>query len=83
MTNLKFSVIAAGIAASGVLATALPTLTHAATTYTYAYVNQAQEVSTVVAENWMAAIATAPNIDAHSGVLLLTAQNAGIVGRSI
>jgi hypothetical protein len=71
--------IAAGVAASGVLAMAAPSLAHAAT---YAYVNTSEEVSTVTADNWMDAIATAPNIDPHSGVLLLTSQNSTIVGTS-
>lgn len=72
--------IAGGIAASSMLAMALPGLAHAAT---YAYVNQSQEVSTVTADDWMSAIATAPNIDVHSGVLLLTSQNSNVVGTSI
>ena len=76
MKNFKLSVIAAGVAASGALAMVLPAIaqaqtTTATTTHTYAYVNQAQEVSMVMAANWMDAIATAPNIDAHSGVLLI------------
>jgi hypothetical protein len=72
--------LTAGIAFSGVLATALPSLAHAAT---YAFVNQAQEVSVVNADNWMAALTNALNIDVHSGVLLLTSQNSSIVGTSL
>jgi hypothetical protein len=66
---ITMRLLAAGVAASGVLTMALPSLAHAAT---YAYVNQSQDVSTVSADNWMDAIATASNIDPHSGVLLLT-----------
>ena len=74
MTTNRLSVrlVTAGIVASSIAAMALPAFAHAATTYTYAYVNQAMEVRTVVANDWMTAIATAPNIDEHSGVLLLT-----------
>lgn len=74
-TLLKIAAAALVVAPFGVA-----TVAHAAT---YAYVNQAMEVRTVVADNWMTAIATAPNIDAHSGVLLLTSQFANIVGTSI
>jgi hypothetical protein len=38
---------------------------------TYAYVNQEGEVRTVTANDAMTALRTAPNIDEHSGVLLL------------
>ncbi len=78
--RLSVRFIAAGVAASSVLAMAVPTFAHAAT---FAYVNQQMEVRTVVADNWTIAIATAPNIDIHSGVLLLTNPNASIVGTSI
>ncbi len=72
--------LAAALITASLLAMALPSLTHAAT---YAYVNQAGEVSTVTANDWMTAIATAVNIHIHSGVLLLTSQNDAIVGTSI
>ena len=58
----------------------IATVAHAAT---YAFVNQSKEVSTVNANDWMTAIATALNIDIHSGVLLLDSQNGNIVGTSI
>lgn len=64
--------LAAGIASSGLLTMALPSLAHAST---YAYVNNSMEVSSVVAGDWMTAIATAINISLHSGVLLLTNLN--------
>jgi hypothetical protein len=38
----------------------------------YAYVDTAGEVKTVTANDWMSAIATAPFIHIHSGVMLLT-----------
>ncbi|OGG48618.1 hypothetical protein A3G63_02810 [Candidatus Kaiserbacteria bacterium RIFCSPLOWO2_12_FULL_52_8] len=74
------SLLVAGIAASSVFALALPSFAHAAT---YAYVTQNMEVSTVTANDWMSAIATAFNIDEHSGVLLLTSQYNNIVGKHI
>jgi hypothetical protein len=46
-------------------------------------VNTSQEVSIVTADTWMAALTNALNIDEHSGVLLLTTQNSGIVGKKI
>lgn len=81
-TSNRFSVklIAAGFVASSVFAMTLPALAHAAT---YAYVNQTGDVSTVTANDWMTAIATAFQIDVHSGVMLLTNQNGGIVGTTI
>ncbi|MFM2330685.1 MAG: hypothetical protein RLZZ26_192 [Candidatus Parcubacteria bacterium] len=72
--------IAAAVTASSILAMTAPAFAHAAT---YAFVNSSQEVSTVTADNWMAALTNALNIDEHSGVLLLTAQNASIVGKSM
>ena len=55
----------------------LPVFAYAAS---YAYVDQLGEVKMVIADGSMVAIATAPNIDEHSGVMLLTGQNSGIVG---
>jgi hypothetical protein len=79
-TSLNVRLLAAGVAASGLLTMALPGLAHAAA---YAYVNQNQEVSTVNADDWQTALLNAPNIDIHSGVLLLTTQNSTVVGASI
>lgn len=73
--------IAAGLAASAMFAMAFPALASAAT---YAYVNTANEVSTVTANDWATAIRTAPNIHRNSGVMLLDTQaDFGIVGDSI
>lgn len=72
--------LAAGIAGASLLAVALPSFAHAAT---YAYVNNASEVRTVVANDWQTAIATAFNISLHSGVLLLTSLNGNLVGNTV
>ncbi len=50
----------------------------------YGYVDAAGEVKSVTAADWMTAIATAPNIHIHSGVmLLLSAADYSVVGDSI
>lgn len=55
-----------------------PAMSYAAN---YAFVNNSGEVSMVIANTWEQAIATAFNIDEHSGVILLnTLQNTGLVG---
>lgn len=65
----------------GVFTMALPGIASAAT---YAYVNTLGEVSTVTANTWQTAMATAPNIHTHSGVMLLDTQaDFDIVGDSI
>ena len=50
----------------------LPVLSYAAS---YAYVHSSGEVRMVTADNYMEAIATAPNIAERSGVLLLDSSN--------
>lgn len=78
IVSVKF--IAASIAISAVFAMALPTMTHAAT---YAFVNTSGNIASVTANDWMSAIANALNIHVHSGVILLTSQNSGMVGTSL
>ncbi|HUQ30400.1 MAG TPA: hypothetical protein VM103_02670 [Candidatus Paceibacterota bacterium] len=78
-TSTRF-LITAGLAVASTLAFALPSLASAAT---YAYVNTAGEVRTVVSGDPMNAIATAPGIAMHSGVLLLTNPADGIVGDNV
>lgn len=71
----------AGLVASSMFVMALPSLASAAT---YAYVNKSGEVSTITADSATSALMTAPNMDTHSGVMLLTSQlDFGIVGDSI
>ncbi len=51
---------------------------------TYAYVDVNGDVKSVTAADWKTAIATAPNIHIHSGVMLLTtAADYGVVGDSV
>ena len=78
ITSTRF-LIAAAIAASS-LSVALPSSAHAAT---YAFVNTAGEVNAVVANDPMTALATAFNISAHSGVLLLSDQNDTLLNDSV
>ena len=59
---------------------ALPSMSYAAT---YAYVNTSGEVAAVTADTAAQALATAPNMDVHSGVLLLTNPSYGIIGYTV
>ena len=71
--------VASAVAVMGFVA-----LTSAANAATYAYVDAAGDVKSVTANDWMTAIATAPNIHMHSGVMLLTAAgDYSIVGDSV
>lgn len=68
-----------GISALGALI-ALPAVSFAAP---YAYVNASGEVSSVEAASASAALATAPNIHIHSGVMLLSDADDSILNDSI
>lgn len=60
---------------------AIPSFSFAAT---YAYVNTSGEVMTTESATWQQAIATAPNIAARSGVLLIdSAADSSIVGDNV
>jgi hypothetical protein len=51
---------------------------------TYAYVDAMGDVKSVTANDWMSAIATAPNIHIHSGVMILnTALNFTVVNGEV
>jgi hypothetical protein len=64
MTNItRFIMVAAAAAVVAAPAVSLGA--------TFAYVNQQNEVRTVTADTANIALATAPNIHVHSGVLLL------------
>ncbi len=60
-----------GLVVVAIVFMSLPALSMAAS---YGYVNSLGNVSMVVADNPMIAIATAPNIATHSGVILLNTQ---------
>jgi hypothetical protein len=47
---------------------------------TFAYVNTSGEVTSIEAANAQTALRTAPNMDIHSGVLLISSPSDGIVG---
>ena len=55
----------------------------AAMAQTYAYVNTSGEVTSMEADSAQAALMTAPNIDEHSGVMLLTNEDDDIVGDKV
>ncbi len=61
--------VVTGVAIASVLAFALPAFAQAAT---YAYVNQQGNVATFVAATPWIALATAPNMATHSGVILVS-----------
>ncbi len=65
------------ILALAALAVALPGLASAAT---YAYVNTSGEVMTMEAATAQTALTTAPNLHVHSGVMLVGADDADVVG---
>jgi len=70
-----------GLALMSLVALASPLFADAAS---YAYVDAQGEVKMVVANDWMTAIAAAPNIHINSGVFLLSsASDFGAVGDDI
>jgi hypothetical protein len=73
-TTTRFTTAARSIAFStfAFFALALIVSPALASAATYAYVDTAGEVKTVTAADWMTAIAIAPSIHIHSGVMLLT-----------
>jgi hypothetical protein len=77
-TNLTSKIVGLGLAAA---LAAAPGFAAAAT---YAYVDVNGEVRSVVAGNWQTAIATAPNIAARSGVILIDgAEDSDLIGDSV
>jgi hypothetical protein len=50
---------------------------------TFAYVNTSGEVTSIEAANANVALATAPNMDIHSGVILISSASDPIVGDKI
>lgn len=80
MKNKTNIFITTGALVAALAIVAIPATSSAAT---YAYVNQNDEVAVVVASNPTIAIATAPQIDMHSGVLLLSNPNDDIVGDKV
>lgn len=83
MTNSKnvTQVVTATLALIAVAFMIAPAFASAAS---YAYVDATGEVKSVTANDWMTAIATAPNIHIHSGVFVLkTASDFGVLGKDI
>lgn len=70
--------------ASAIALAVLVAMTGNAYAATFAYVDAAGDVKSVTADDWKTAIATAPNIHMHSGVMLLaTAADYTVVGDSV
>lgn len=61
--------IKASVLAAVILAVGFPAFSYAST---YAYVNQSGQVNTVIADTSAGAIAAAPGISLHSGVMLVS-----------
>lgn len=64
------------VAIAAIAVAAVPALSLAAT---FAYVNTQGEVRTVTADSASIALMTAPNIDSHSGVLLLDSADDNVI----
>ena len=70
-----------GVAFLGLIALSIPAFASAAT---FAYVDATGEVRSVTANDWMTAIATAPNIAPTSGVYTLnSADDYDIIGEDV
>lgn len=81
MTNATKTTTIQSLAAFAILSLSLLAMPAFAGAATYAYVDATGEVRSVIANDWMTAIATAPNIHAHSGVFILkTAADFAVVG---
>jgi hypothetical protein len=81
MTKVAVSMIA-GLALATTIMFFFSALSASAATYAYVAANG--EVKSVVADTWMAAIATAPGIHINSGVLLLkSAADFTIIGDDV
>jgi hypothetical protein len=79
-TNAR-SLVRATFAVAVAALVVLPALASAAS---YAYVDAGGDVKSVMANDWQTAIATAPNIHIHSGVLLLDSpEDLAVVGDEI
>ncbi len=87
MNKTNTSIRSTSIALAGVglaVAFALMTLPMFASAATYAYVDATGEVKPVLADTWQEAIAKAPNIHMHSGVMLLDSPaDFDIVGNDV
>ncbi len=68
ITRKTLSFIKVGLVVAAFAVMSAPALSYAAT---YAYVNSAGNVSTVIANDPNTALMTAPGISTHSGVMLL------------
>jgi hypothetical protein len=84
MTYSIKTLILTSVSGLALLALALLSIPVLAQAATYAYVDATGEVRSVVADDWMTAIATAPNIHINSGVYTLsTADDYDIIGEDI
>ncbi|MEK7461974.1 MAG: hypothetical protein AAB618_00125 [Patescibacteria group bacterium] len=84
-TNTSIHTASTVFAVAGLtVAFALMSLPMFASAATYAYVDASGEVKPVLADTWQEAIAKAPNIHIHSGVMLLDSpSDFDIVGNDV
>lgn len=80
LNTITRGVIRAAVIGTGAALFALPVFAYATS---YAYVNQAGEVMMTEAATPQSALMTAPSIDEHSGVMLLSSPSDTIVGDSV